>query len=110
MKPERCYYVYMMTCSSCRALYIGVTNHLARRVAEHKSGEVDGFTARYQADRLVYFERFNDVRNALNREKQLKRWRREKKNALVMSTNPDWKDLSSEWGKQIQLLTARAVD
>ena len=106
MRTERCYFVYMMTCASRRALYTGVTNSLRRRVAEHKSGECSGFTARYRTDPLVYVERFQDIRNALKREKQLKRWRREKKDALVMSMNPTWKDLSSDWGKPIELLTS----
>ena len=90
------YYVYILTNKDNRVMYIGVTNDLARRVGEHRSELVDGFTKRYHVHNLVYFEEYSDVNEAIAREKQLKGWSREKKNALVTSKNPDFVDLSSE--------------
>jgi len=90
------YFVYIMTNRS-RKLYIGVTNNLVRRVREHKTGIGSGFTAKYKLDRLVYFERFEDVRNAIERERRIKGWLRIKKIALIVSVNPAWKDLGKEW-------------
>ncbi|MCP4900807.1 MAG: GIY-YIG nuclease family protein [bacterium] len=86
------YYVYILTNPS-RTLYIGVTNDLTRRVAEHKAGEVQGFTKKYHITQLVYFEMTPNVKEAITREKQLKGWSRKKKIALVESTNPSWQDL-----------------
>ena len=88
------YYVYILTNSTNVAMYIGVTRDLVRRVYEHKH-EMDpnSFTAQYKLHKLVYFEQTGDVRAALEREKQLKHWRRAKKNALVQAMNPEWKDL-----------------
>ena len=77
-------------------LYIGVTSDLARRVYEHKHGLVPGFTSKYRGSRLVYCEHTGDVGAALDREKQLKRWSRQKKIALVERVNPEWEDLSVE--------------
>ncbi len=91
------YYVYIMS-GRTRVLYIGVTNDLARRVYEHKNKIHEGFTNKYSLDRLVYFEEGSDVAGAIEREKQLKRWRRGKKLALIESMNPTWSDLSREWG------------
>jgi putative endonuclease len=96
------YYVYMMQSSSRRALYIGVTNSLERRIHQPKTGAFEGFTADYHACRLVYFERYGDIRDAIAREKQLKGWRREKKDRLVEKMNPAWRDLSADWGKPIE--------
>ena len=90
------YYVYIMA-SRGRTLYVGVTNDLERRVFEHKEGLTASFTAKYNISKLVYFEDTNDVRSAIEREKQLKGWRRSKKVALVESANPEWKDLSLRW-------------
>ncbi len=90
------FYVYIMS-SSNRALYIGVTNNLERRVFEHKNKLVEGFTARYNITRLVYFEQTPDVRVAIEREKQLKNWARSKKITLIEKTNPTWLDLSLDW-------------
>ena len=90
------YYVYIMTNKS-RTLYTGVTNNLERRVYEHKSKLVPGFTSKYNITQLVYFEETNDVQVALAREKQIKGWLRSKKIALIDSINPQWKDLSLEW-------------
>ena len=99
---ERTYSVYILASRSL-TLYIGVTGNLQRRINQHKHQSFDGFTAQYQIERLVYYERFNDIRNAISREKQLKRWRREKKIALIKSMNPTWIDLSEEWSKPIHL-------
>ncbi|CAN5313503.1 hypothetical protein BH20VER2_BH20VER2_14760 [soil metagenome] len=88
-------YVYMMTNRSRVVLYIGVTNSLVRRVYQHQQGEIDGFTKRYKLDRLVYYESYERPSDAISREKELKGWRREKKNALVETKNPTWADLSA---------------
>jgi putative endonuclease len=90
------YYVYIMTNAS-QTLYIGVTNNLERRVYEHKHKLVPGFTRTYNITRLVYYETTIDVRTAIAREKQLKRWLRRKKIALIESLNPTWEDLSAGW-------------
>jgi putative endonuclease len=97
-------FVYIMA-SVTRTLYIGVTNSLVARVWQHQQGEIPGFTRRYDLKRLVYFEYYEDVRDAIAREKQLKRWRRSKKNALIESLNPNWNDLSSMLEQQPRLLT-----
>jgi putative endonuclease len=83
-------------------LYIGVTNDIARRAREHKSHTSEGFTARYNVDRLVWYEIYSDIHRAIGREKQLKGWVRSKKIALIEALNPTWQDLSEEWGKPIQ--------
>ena len=92
----RTYYVYVLANIS-RALYVGVTNNLQRRVLEHQAKQTPGFTSEYNITRLVYYEATADVRAALTREKQIKAWRREKKVALIEATNPTWRDLSAEW-------------
>ncbi len=92
----RDYFVYIMA-SNTRTLYIGVTNNLERRVWEHKQKETPGFTQRYDATMLVYYEGFGDVTVAIGREKELKGWRREKKVALLESTNAQWQDLAADW-------------
>jgi putative endonuclease len=76
-------------------MYIGITNDLKRRVYEHKTGVFEGFTKKYDVHKLVYFEKCHEVTDAIKREKQLKSWRREKKNALVEEVNPDWKELET---------------
>jgi putative endonuclease len=90
------YYVYIMTNRS-KTLYTGVTGDIDKRVFEHKNGTHPGFTSLYKIDRLVYFERFGDIHYAIAREKQIKGLLRIKKIALVVSMNPDWKDLSEGW-------------
>ncbi|MGD0570747.1 MAG: GIY-YIG nuclease family protein [Candidatus Sulfotelmatobacter sp.] len=95
-RPQKTYFVYIMTNRS-KTLYTGVTNSLVRRVREHKLGIGGTFAARYRLDRLAYFERFGDIRDAIEREKQIKGWLRIKKIALIVSVNPEWKDLSAEW-------------
>jgi putative endonuclease len=85
--------VYLITNRSRVVLYVGVTNDLARRVWEHRNRAVRGFTSKYKVDRVVYYEHFPDALSAIMREKEIKGWRREKKNALVRKTNPKWQDL-----------------
>jgi len=87
---------YIMA-SRSHTLYIGITSDLLKRVFQHKWKEHEGFTARYNCDRLVWFERYQDVQKAIAREKELKGWRRSKKIALIESTNPTWADLSRDW-------------
>ena len=91
------YCVYILTNRYNTVLYIGVTNDLVRRLYEHKHNLVPGFTSKYRVHKLVYFETTNDVRAAIEREKQLKGWTRNKKNALIAKANPNWIDPSSQW-------------
>ena len=91
------YFVYILTNKNNRVMYIGVTNDLARRLYEHKQELVDGFTKRYHVHKLVYYEQTTDVRSAIAREKQLKGWLRIRKNELVETMNPEWRDLSEGW-------------
>ena len=90
------FYTYILG-SISGTLYIGMTNNLTKRVWQHKHHESPGFTSKHGVDRLLYFERFDDVRSAINREKQLKGWTRAKKIALIESVNPKWEDLSRSW-------------
>ena len=91
------YYVYILTNWNNHVMYVGVTNNLERRLFEHQQGMVDGFTKKYRVHKLVYFETTSDVKAALEREKQIKGWTREKKNTLVERLNPEWKDLTENW-------------
>ena len=91
------YFVYFLTNWDDSVMYIGVTSNLPKRLYEHRNGLADGFTKKYHVHKLVYFEHTNDVYSALNREKQLKKWTRAKKNALVIKQNPEWRDLSLDW-------------
>ena len=88
------YYVYMLTNEYNNVLYIGVTNDLKRRVYEHQSGLIEGFTQKYNVHKLVWYECCHDVKDAIAREKQLKGWVRSKKEALIREMNPEWRDLS----------------
>jgi putative endonuclease len=90
------YYVHIMTNRS-GTLYTGVTGDLERRVYEHKHGVGSKFTARYRIDRLLHFEAFSDIRDAIAREKRIKGWLRARKIALIESVNPNWADLSTDW-------------
>ena len=92
------YYIYIMS-SKTGTLYTGMTNELQRRVYQHKNTVVDSFTSKYDINRLVYFETFGDVLQAIAREKQIKGWTRRKKLALIESQNPTWRDLSDDWMK-----------
>ena len=87
------FFVYILTSYNGNAMYIGVTNDLVRRVFQHKSGLIEGFTKQDRVHELVYFEQLEDVRAALEREKQLKKWSRAKKNGLVETANPEWKEI-----------------
>ena len=96
MSAGKTYYVYIMTNQS-RTLYVGFTNNIQQRVRQHKDDLVEGFTSRYKIDTLVYFETFSDAVSGIAREKQIKKWRREKKVRLITLENPDWRDLSDGW-------------
>ena len=93
MRP---YYVYILASKKNGTLYLGVTNDIARRVYEHKNNLVDGFTKKYSVHCLVYFEVCEDVRVAIQREKNIKKWRRRWKIELIEKNNPDWRDLYFE--------------
>ena len=93
MTPSRTYYVYIMSNQS-RTQYVGFTNDIHKRVWEHRAGLVEGFTRRYKIDTLVYVESFKDVFSAIAREKQVKRWRWDKKLRLIAQSNPDCRDIS----------------
>ena len=94
---NKTYAVYIMTNYSQTSFYIGITGNLQKRVWEHKNKFVEGFTKRYNIDRLVYYELTDSVETALNREKQLKRWHRDWKINLIKEMNPEFKDLSIDW-------------
>lgn len=89
--------MYIITNKNKSVLYTGVTNDLERRPAEHIAAFVKGFSARYRLNRLLWFEKTPDVRSAIAREKEIKRWLRSKKVALINSLNPEWKDLAADW-------------
>ena len=97
MVMVKTYYVYLITNWNNKVIYAGVTNDLKRRVYEHKHKLVKGFTQKYNLNKLVHFEETNDVMAAIAREKEIKKWRREKKNKLVETTNSQWSDLSDGW-------------
>ncbi len=99
---DHTYFVYILA-SKSRVLYTGVTNSVQRRSLEHRDCESFGFTQRYRVFRLVHFERFGYVLNAIRREKQIKSWSRAKKVALIEETNPTWEDLSQVFGSPVQL-------
>ena len=96
MRREYDYHVYILA-NRWKTIYTGVTSALETRVWQHKTKAVEGFTARYGIDRLVYFEHSTDIHDAIAREKQIKGWRRAKKVALIESMNPGWKDLVADW-------------
>lgn len=89
------YWIYIMSNANRNVLYIGVTNNLYRRCMEHKSGIIEGFTQKYKCHDLLYYEEFQQVEDAIAREKELKGWRRSKKDALIRSKNPTLEDLTS---------------
>jgi len=90
---QKYYYVYILSNKYNNVLYVGITNDLIRRVYEHKNKLIEGFTEKYNVDKLVYYELFNDPINAITREKQLKGYSRKKKVELINSFNPEWEDL-----------------
>ncbi len=93
MSTDKCYWVYILASRIGGTLYIGVTNNLIRRVYEHRQGLVEGFTKQYGVHRLVYFEQFDDIEQAILREKRLKKWDRAWKIQLIEENNPNWDDL-----------------
>ena len=92
---EKTYCIYIMSNIS-KMLYVGVTNNLGKRVFEHKSRYITGYTRKYNLFKLVYFEPFSDIRDAIRREKQIKGWRRSRKVELIESVNPHWNDLADD--------------
>jgi len=90
------YYVYILTNKSNKVLYTGVTNNLSRRIYEHKNKLVPGFTVKYNVSKLVYHEAYDDIRDAIQREKNIKKWYRKWKVELINKFNPQWKDLYNE--------------
>jgi putative endonuclease len=98
MTDEHQYYVYLLTNWNDKVMYVGFTNDLNRRLFEHRNKFVKGFTEKYNVHKLVYYETTSDARSAIAREKEIKKWRREKKNRLVETTNPGWRDLGAAWG------------
>lgn len=89
----RIFYIYIMASQRNGTIYIGVTNNLIKRAYQHRNGLIEGFTKEYKVNRLVYFEEYSDIREALPREKQLKRWKRSWKLELIEKNNPTWRDL-----------------
>jgi putative endonuclease len=102
MREEKRYYVYIMASRSL-TVYTGVTGDIYNRALQHKSGEIEGFTKKYHVNRLVYYETFKYVDNALAREKQIKAWTRAKRLALIKTMNPAWQDLAEGWGESTKL-------
>ena len=96
----RQYYIYMMS-SKYGVLYIGVTSDLESRVQDHKDKKIEGFTEKYYCTKLVYYEEYEYIEDAIRREKQLKKWRREKKDWLIKQINPEFKDLAGDWGRDV---------
>jgi putative endonuclease len=105
---EKAYHVYIMA-RQRRVLYIGITSNIHKRVFQHKQHVFGGFTAKYNVTNLVYFERYGFVGKAIRREKELKDWRREKKIALIESSNPKWRDLSYGWYQPTRLPPLRKI-
>ena len=102
MDEQRLYYVYIMA-SRTHVLYIGITGDIEARANQHREHRNKGFSDDYNCERLVFFERFGDPGTAIKRETQLKKWRREKKLALIQKQNPTWQDLSEVWRTPIKL-------
>lgn len=98
MPREHRYFVYLLTNRNNKVMYVGMTNDLLRRVYEHRTKAVKGFTEKYNVHKLVYFEETSDIHAAIAREKEIKKWRRGKKDALVNTTNPVWHDLAVNIG------------
>jgi len=93
---QKGYFVYIMS-SQRRVLYVGISSNLPLRVWQHRTGALEGFTSKYNVTQLVYYECFQNVRDAIHREKEIKGWIRQKKIALIESVNPKWKDFSARW-------------
>jgi putative endonuclease len=108
MQDEILYYVYIVA-SRSHTFYIGFTSGIEHRIWEHKNKVRNGFSKTYNCNRLVWYERYGDVHAAIAREKQLRRWSREKKITLIERTNPTWVDLSEDWGKPIDMLAGPSI-
>ena len=106
LSDEKHYYVYIMASRSLN-LYTGVTNSIYQRALQHKSGEIDGFTKKYNINRLVYYETFEHIGNAIAREKQVKAWTRAKRLGLIKGMNPTWQDLAEGWDNKAELQSPR---
>ena len=109
MREDKRYYVYIMASRSL-TLYTGVTGDIFHRALQHKAGEIEGFTKKYHINRLVYYETFKYVNNAIAREKQIKAWTRAKRLALIKRMNPAWQDLAEGWGAPFKLQIPRSQD
>jgi putative endonuclease len=108
MERERCYYVYIMA-SKSRVIYVGMTGFLMARVLRHRAGEGGAFTRKHRVHRLVYYHCFSSVGDAITRESEIKKWRREKKVALIRADNPTWEDLAAGWGEAaVMTVTGKA--
>jgi putative endonuclease len=105
---ERRYYVYIMA-SKSRVIYVGVTGFLMARVLRHKAGEGGAFTRKYRVHRLVYYHSFQNVGDAIARETEIKKWRREKKVALIRAENPTWEDLAVGWDEAVVMTVSRTA-
>ena len=101
------YYIYILSNNHNTTLYIGVTNNLERRIVEHKSGNISGFTQKYNCTKLVYYEAYSNIEEAIEREKQLKKWSRSKKDFLIDSVNKEREDL---FDKEISPFAIRSVE
>ena len=97
LKTIHQYYLYILTNKKNGTLYIGVTNNLERRIFEHKNKLLEGFSKQYSLDKLAYFETFQYMNDAIKREKNMKKWKREWKISIIEKENPHWNDLSSDW-------------
>lgn len=97
MKNKHEYFTYMVCSPNNAMIYVGVTNSIFRRTKEHRDGLIPGHAQKYQCRKLVWYEEYQYIRDAIAREKEIKKWRREKKNELVEENNPDWKDLAKDW-------------
>ena len=109
MPAQHTYYVYIMA-SKSRVTYVGVTGFLMARILRHRAGEGSDFTRKYHVHRLVHFTSFHNVGDAIARETQIKKWRREKKVALIEERNPTWQDLAEGWGKPASMRVSAAAD
>ena len=103
MKTVHKYYVYILASQRNGTLYIGMTNNLQRRVYEHKTGVIKGFTQKYGISMLIYFEEFQQVEQAIERENNLKKWKRAWKLRLIEEENPYWDDLAKDWYDNLQV-------
>lgn len=102
MGHVRTYYLYILA-SKSRVIYVGVTGFLMARVLRHRAGEGGAFTRRYRVHRLVYFQSFQNIGDAIARETEIKKWRRKKKMALIEERNPTWEDLAQSWGQPTEM-------